>query len=120
MLAGVLLHVVKAPRPVDAAIHVRTFGTAVDHVNDFIPFFADIQNIRIADLPRVVRLSSRRWVERGAVEDQAPNGPGNPGVHIRGKHFAMDDPRGELLLERIVVVQAARSHRAHSCPESLL
>ncbi len=51
MLAGMLLHVVEAPRPVDAAVHFRICWTAVDDVNDFVARIADVENIGVANFP---------------------------------------------------------------------
>src|SRR5262249_38299698 len=47
MLAGVLLHVVEAAWPIDAAVHIRTVRPAVEEVNDFVAFLPDIQNVRL-------------------------------------------------------------------------
>jgi hypothetical protein len=49
VLSGVLLHVVKTPRPVNAAEDVRTCGAMVDDVNNFVAVVADVEHIRIAD-----------------------------------------------------------------------
>jgi hypothetical protein len=58
MLAGVLLHVIEAARPVDATKDVRTAGAPVNYVNNFLTIVADIENIRIPDFPQVVRLAT--------------------------------------------------------------
>ncbi len=80
MLAGMLLHVVEAPRPVDAAVHFRICWTAVDDVNDFVAFISDIEDIGVADLPQIVWLAPRSGVERRAIKNQFPDASRDSGV----------------------------------------
>jgi hypothetical protein len=58
MLAGMLLHVIEAARPVDAGMDVRTAGAPVNYVDNFLTVVADIENIRVPDFPQVVRLAT--------------------------------------------------------------
>jgi len=97
VLPGVLLHVIEASGPVDAAIHVRIRGVSVNDVKDLFAFVAHIQNIRVADFPQIMWLPAGSGIESGAVEEQAPGGSRNPTLYIRRKHVAMHNARGKLL-----------------------
>src|SRR3981189_407852 len=110
MLARVLLHVVEAARPVDAAVDIRTFRATVDNVNDFVAFIADVEDICIRDLAQVVRLAARSRVKSRTIQNQSPDSGSNSRVYIRRKNFAAHDPRGEFAFESVVVVQAACRH----------
>src|SRR5580704_6283944 len=111
VLSGVLLHVVKAARPVDAAEDVRAARAAVDDMNDFVARVAHVEYIRVPDFSLVVWLASRGWIESGAVQNQAQDLRGNSSVHVRGEKFAMQDPRGELFLECVVVIDPMCLHK---------
>src|SRR5713226_6344683 len=110
MLAGVLLHVVKPARPVDATVHFRIRWAAVDEVKNFVAFVADVEDIGVPDFAQIVGLATGRGVERRSVKNQAPDGPGDSGVHIGREHFAVHDPRGEFFFKRIVIIKSARGH----------
>jgi len=51
VLPGVLLHVIEAPRPVDAAIYLGSRGASVNDVKDILAFVAHVENVRIANFP---------------------------------------------------------------------
>ena len=69
MLAGVLLHVIKAARPVDAAINDAGRYRTVHHVQDVVVFqVANIENIGFTELAEVVGLTSRGGIEMGLIE----------------------------------------------------
>src|SRR5262249_39187676 len=106
------------PRPVDAAIHVWTRRATVNHVKDLLAFVAHVQNVRVTNLPQIMWLPARSGIESRAVKKQSPCGPRNPAPHIRRKHFAMENPRGELLQKRIVVVKPPCGH-LYDCPHFL-
>ena len=110
MLAGVLLHVVEPPGPVDAAVHFRICWAAVDDVTDFLAFIADVEDIGVANLAQIVRLAAGRGVKRRAIKNQFPDGSRDSGVHIRREHFAIHHPRREFLFKCIVVIKSARGH----------
>src|ERR1700704_246506 len=110
MLPSVLLHVVEAARPVDAAVDIRTFRATVDNVNDFVAFVADVEDICISDLAQVVRLAAGGRVKSRTIQNQPPDGSSNSRVYIRRKNLAAHDPRGEFAFESVVVVQAACGH----------
>jgi len=48
MLAGMLLHVIEAPPPVDAAIHRAGSHRPIDHVHDLLSLIAHVQHVRLA------------------------------------------------------------------------
>jgi hypothetical protein len=64
-----LLHVIEAARPVDAAKDVRAAGAPVNYVNNFVPIVADIENIRVPDFPQVVGLATRVGIERSTIQN---------------------------------------------------
>ena len=107
VLSGVLLHVIEAARPVDAAEHIRTAGLAVDDMNDFVAFIAHVEHVGVADFAQIVWLASRGRVERGAIQNQAPDLCRDSGIHVRRKDFAMHDPRVEFCFESVVVIESA-------------
>jgi len=45
-----LLHVVEAPGPVDAAVHVWIRWLAIDEVQNLFAFIANVENVGIPDL----------------------------------------------------------------------
>ena len=110
MLAGVLLHVIEAPRPMDAAVYVRTRWLAIDYVQNLVAFIAHVDNICIADFTQIVRLSTRRRVERRAIQQQPPDRSCDPRAHIRRQHFAVHHPGREFFFKRVVVIESARGH----------
>jgi hypothetical protein len=67
VLASVLLHVIEAARPVDAAVHVRIQWLAIDQVQNLIAFIAHVEDVGIPDFAQIVGLASGRGVERRAV-----------------------------------------------------
>ena len=73
MLPGMLLHVIEAAWPVDAAENVRATGPAIDNVKDFVAFIADIQYVRVSDFAQIVWLTAGGGVESGAIENQSPD-----------------------------------------------
>ena len=72
MLAGVLLHVVEAARPVDAALRFAGIQRSINDVDDFIFVLAHVQNIGVAKFPEVVRLAAGTRIKSGAIEDDFP------------------------------------------------
>ena len=110
MLPGVLLHVIEAPRPMDAAVYVRTRWLAIDYVQNLVAFIAHVENICIADFTQIVRLSTRRRVERRAIQQQPPDRSCDPRAHIRRQHFAVHHPGREFFFKRVVVIESARGH----------
>ena len=78
VLAGVLLHVVEAPPPVDFADDRAVAGVAVDGVDDFAVFGLDVQYRQIVERSRVAGLPAAFRIKGGAVEDD-----GEPAVAQR-------------------------------------
>ena len=73
MLAGVLLHVVESPGPVDAAGDGLSHGEGpVAGVIDDAVLFVDIQHLRLTQGAVIGALSAALGIEGGAVEDQLP------------------------------------------------
>ena len=72
MLAGVLLHVVEAARPVDAALRFAGIQRSINDVDDFIFVLAHVQNIGVAKFPEVVRLAAGTRIKSSAIEDDFP------------------------------------------------
>src|SRR5260370_17674286 len=91
MLAGMLLHVVEAPRPVDATVHFRICWTVIDDMNDFVAFIANVEDVGVADLSQIVWLASGRGVERRAVKNQFPDASRDSRVHVRREAFYIQD-----------------------------
>ena len=100
MLAGVLLHVVEAPIPVDRRrrpTRRRRPSGAGEHVRDAIAFVDDVDDVDAAERAEIVRLAAGRRVERGLFE-----------VDARAVVAATDDrgrERGEI---RVGVIQSVR------------
>src|SRR5262245_16419214 len=98
MLAGVLLHVVEASRPIDAAVHGSQMKFAVDDMDDFFSFIANIQDLGFVEAAEIVRLAARGGIKSSRVEHHRPGSCG--AVRFR---LAALDLCVELALEGIVV-----------------
>src|SRR5215471_5648158 len=110
MLPGVLLHVVEAARPVNAAIDFAGRDRPVYDVQDLVVFqIADVEDVCVAKLAEVVRLAAGSRIEVGLVEEHAPAGAVLARDEVRHRLAAQDLCR-EIVLERIVVVEAASGH----------
>ena len=72
MLAGVLLHVIEAPRPVDLAVCFASWlphSGLLDDVHDRpVVFVDDVEDARSAEKTGVKRLAARGGIERCAIE----------------------------------------------------
>ena len=69
MLTGVLLHVVEAARPVDAAFDAAGGDRAINDVQDVLVLeVADVENVGFAELAEIVGLTAGSWIEVGLVE----------------------------------------------------
>ena len=114
VLAGVLLHVIESPGPVDLAVDGGAGGERpIQHVGDLTVLAVDhLEHGGIAQPPRVERLTARGRIERGAVERH----PG-PAVLVAGR----GDGGVERGRERVGVVEAfghGRSRRGSGTPAS--
>jgi hypothetical protein len=71
MLAGVLLHVVEAPPPINLARHLIRPEFAFDDVNDRIVFGADenIENGQIVQRAEVMGLAAGGGIEITLIQD---------------------------------------------------
>jgi hypothetical protein len=106
VLAGVLLHVIEPPRPVDLAAHALAHGDRHARDVDDLAILAvdDLDDVGRAEPPHVERLPARRRIERRPIEHDVRT----PVDLVTG-----DDRRVERSQRRIRVIQAF-SHRAGS------
>ena len=79
MLAGVLLHVIEAARPVDAPLHFASLDGLVDEVDDFFAIVADVENIGIAQFCPDRAVARRKWDKTPCDRGQLPM----PGLWLR-------------------------------------
>ena len=115
MLAGVLLHVVEAARPIDKTFYFNAFEPAVNNVNDLLLAVAYLQNLRITNLSEVVRLTARSRIKNRLIEDCLPcGGPVSPGGRDGGGITTQDSSR-KLSLEGVVVIKPACCHDSGGC-----
>jgi hypothetical protein len=106
-----LLHVIEAAWPVDAAENIRATGAAVDNMNDFVAIVADIQHVRVSDFAQVVRLAAGSGIESSAIENQSPGLRRNSRIHVRRSHLAIHDSGVELFNVGIVIINSVCLHR---------
>lgn len=110
MLATVLLHVIEAAWPVDAAIDAARRNRAIDDVEYIIVFeVANIEHIRFAEPAKIVGLAAGGGVEMRLVEQDTPAGGFMAGDNVR-QGLAAENPGGEIVPKRIVVIEATRTH----------
>jgi hypothetical protein len=64
-----LLHVIEAPRPVDATENVRTVRAAIDDMNDFVAIVANVEDVCVSDFSQIIWLTARSWVESRAIQN---------------------------------------------------
>src|SRR6516162_2858551 len=110
VLARVLLHMVEAARPIDRTFYFNAFEPAVNHVDDFVLAVVYLHNLRIANLPEVVRLAARSRVKSRLIQDCLPCG----GLDFRGRRnllrLTTQNSSRKFSLEGIVVVEPACRH----------
>src|ERR1700682_682218 len=106
MLAGVLLHMIEPPRPIDATLNVPKLQLAINNVNDVFSSIAHIETIPIPQLAQVVRRASRSRIERRGIEHYRQSR--RAAVRLR---LATQHSRLKIALERIVIIKSPRSHR---------
>jgi hypothetical protein len=68
MLAGVLLHVIEAALPIDLALHFFALDGSGQHVHNSVAFIDHIHYRYIGDGTGIERLTTRGWLESGAVQ----------------------------------------------------
>ena len=73
--ARVLLHMIEPPRPINRAPNWSGRHLAIGNMHDrsVLPL-EHIQDRRIAQTPRVVRLASRCGIKRGLLQGNPPGG----------------------------------------------
>src|SRR5208337_1640109 len=68
MLPGMLLHVVKAPRPIDFPTHTFCLRRLAEDVRDFVSFVNSFQELDPCDGPEIRRLPTRGGVKGRPVK----------------------------------------------------
>ncbi len=69
MLSGVLLHVVKTPRPVNLSSDMFRSDGLVEDMQDLIVLFEDMDNLSPIDPTPIGRLSSGLRIEESLIQD---------------------------------------------------
>ena len=96
MLAGVLLHVVKTPLPVDGAGHFRTyFQRGIAQVEDVLPLLLYIQHIGASQDTQIALLTAAGGVEGSGIQRHCP-----AALYL----FAAGDHRGKIFQMRICII----------------
>src|SRR5579863_814439 len=112
MLAGVLLHMIEAASPIDAALHFKMNERITHNMRNAIPLVNHFDDVRSTQLPGIERLAAGCGIKRGAIEiDALP-------VRTRGirTHFNHASPEfGEIA---VLIIQAV-CHCTASCTEVL-
>src|ERR1700746_1425098 len=111
MLAGVLLHMVEAARPVDATLDASLGHRPVQYVNDAVFLFLNIDNVRITQFAKIIRRPAGGRIQQGLIQDGDPTRT-EAGVLGFSQRHAAQHLRSEIILKGIVVVEAASGHRA--------
>src|SRR5208282_2639320 len=83
VLSRMLLHMIEAARPMDAAEDVRTTGALVHDVNDFVAIVADVEYIRVSDFSQIMGLASGGWIKSGAIQHQTQGLRRNSSFQVR-------------------------------------
>ena len=107
MLAGVLLHVIEAAVPLDAAPDSADTEWGAEEMDDALAFVHDIQNRDVVHPPAIERLTTRGGIEGGAIE-----------VDTGTVTALIDHIRVELAKVGVGVIQSL-GHERECLPESL-
>ena len=110
MLAGVLLHVIKAPGPVHAAQNGAARNRAIDDMDDFAVFFANVQYTCFTNFSGIERLAAGGRIEGRAVQQDTPSRSRSGGLGMCLDGLATQNTRSKFGLERIVVIQTPGGH----------
>src|SRR5271165_1158195 len=98
MLAGVLLHVIEAPGPIDGTSNfTAALDRLLDHMGDAIFFIDHLDDRSAPQRSPIEWLAARGWIKRGAIE-----------IHARALRASVDDVGPELGQIAVVVVEAVR------------
>src|SRR5262252_2366671 len=110
VLASVLLHVIEAAWPANAAIDAAGRNRSIHDVENIVIFeVANIEHIRFAELAKIVGLAAGGGIQMCLVEQDAPACGFMARNNIR-QGLAAENPGGEIVRKRIVIIEAARSH----------
>ena len=104
MLAGVLLHVIEAARPIDAAVNRPGLQFAIDDMDDFVAVVAHFEHVGVAKLAVIARLSARGRIQRRLIEHDLPRWRCAVNARLTRQHFALRN--------------RARRNRRSRCDES--
>src|SRR5579864_1075533 len=105
VLAGVLLHVVETASPIDAAVNRAGLKLAVDYMDDFVLFVANVEHVGVAEFAEVMGLAAGSRIEPGGVEHDGPRGRAVVTFRLAGEYA-----RVEFAEKGIVVVEPASGH----------
>src|SRR5207302_10083463 len=98
MLAGVLLHVIEAAGPIDAAIDATDGDGAVHDLDDAVILIQHIDDVCVAELAEVMRLAAGGGIQQGLVKNNAPARSKAAVFGFRQK-FAAQNLSAEIILE---------------------
>ena len=105
-----LLHMIEAARPVDAAIHPSRGHGAIDDVEDLVVFeIANVEDIGFTELAAVMGLTAGSGVKMSLIEQNAPAAGVLPGQRV-GERLTAQNLSREIVLKRVVVIEAASGH----------
>ena len=105
MLPSVLLHMIKSPGPIHATCDCTEWDLAIDHVHDIFAIVAHIDDIRIAELPQIMRLPTGSRIKRRAIQHDIPSRRRTVRFQLAAQHL-----RAKFALIRIVVIKPACRH----------
>src|ERR1035438_5785985 len=97
MLAGVLLHVIETPLPVDDTRHLLTHNRPAQNMSNPFPFFHYLGHTDPSQLPGVERLAAGSRIEGGAVK-----------INFLAVRARLHDAGPELRQVTVVIVKALR------------
>src|SRR5262249_49787544 len=105
MLPSVLLHVIEAPLPFDFRLRRSQAHRAVYKMRNLCPFIHNLQNRRFSNPPSIIRLPTRRWVQRRLVQYDAPSFSSASILRCTSQYLRL-----KLLHKRVVVINPFGGH----------
>jgi hypothetical protein len=105
MLTRMLLHVIEAAHPIDAAVNRPWLQLAIDDVHDVITVVAHLKDVGIAKLAAIARLATRTRIQRRLIEHNFPRRRRAVNARLTSQHL-----RFEIAREGIVIVDAVSCH----------
>ena len=98
MLPGVLLHVIEAARPMNAALGATDRDGTVHDVNDAVILIQHIDHVGVAELAEVMWLAAGGGIQQSLVENNAPARSKAAVFGVR-QEFAAQNLSAEIVLE---------------------